>query len=65
MSGKIRKIALWTLGMALAGAILGAKGSYSRTWYGVLLDDLGLKLGGACVGLILGFVFSLRLRVSK
>ena len=61
MSGQIRKIAVWRLGMALAGAILGAKSSYSLTWYGALLDDPTFIVGGACVGLI----FSLRLRVSK
>ena len=65
MNARARKIAVWTFGMALAGAILGAKGSYAKTWYGALVDDPALILGGACIGLILGYVFALRLPVSK
>jgi len=65
MSGRTRKIAAWTIGMALAGAVLGAKGSYAHTWYGALVDNPAFILAGACVGLILGFVFSLRLPVAK
>ena len=65
MNAGARKIAAWTLGMALVGGFLGAKSSYSQTWYGALLDDPVLILGGASVGLVLGFVFSLRLRASK
>jgi hypothetical protein len=53
------------MGWLLLGHSSGAKGSHVNTWYGTLVDDPAFILGGACVGLILGFVFSLRLPVSK
>lgn len=60
-----RKIIAWAVGMALVGAILRAKASYAHRWYGVLVDDPAMILGGAGTGLFLGFLFSLRLRNSK
>jgi hypothetical protein len=65
MNNRTRKIAAWTIGMALAGAFLGAKGSHADTWYGALVDDPAFILGGAFLGLVLGFVFALRLPVSE
>jgi hypothetical protein len=52
--------------MALAGAILGSKGSYAQTWQGLLRDSYIEILIGACTGMILGYAFSRRLpKVSK
>lgn len=65
MGARTRKIVMWTLGMALAGALLGSKGSYAQTWYGALTDNPAFIIGGACFGLILGLIFSRRLPISK
>jgi NhaP-type Na+/H+ or K+/H+ antiporter len=58
---RTKKIAAWTLGMAFAGAILGSKASYSRTWYGTLFDSRWEILTGAAIGFVLGYIFSLGL----
>ena len=47
MNSRVRKILAWTVGMGLAGAILGAKSSYAQTWYGALVDQPAFVLGGA------------------
>jgi hypothetical protein len=65
MGPRIRKIIMWTVGMAFVGALLASKGSYATTWYGAFLDNPAWIFGGASIGLILGFIFSLRLPVSK
>ena len=66
MSARTTKIVLWTLGLALAGAILGSKGSYAQTWQGLLRDSYIEILIGACTGMILGSLFSRHVRkVSK
>jgi hypothetical protein len=65
MSARIRKIVIWALGMALAASLVAGKGSYAPTWYEALTDSPAAILGGACIGLILGFVFSRRMHVSK
>ena len=61
MNSRARKILAWTVGMGLAGAVLGAKSSHALTWYGALVDQPAFVLGGAGIGFILGFLFSLRL----
>ena len=58
MGARVRKIAAWTLGMALAGAIAGTKANYETTWYGALLGSPQFLIGGAFVGLVLGWAFS-------
>jgi len=66
MRGTRTKIVLWTLGLALAGAVLGSQGSYAQTWQGLLRDSYLEILIGAGTGMILGYLFSRRLRkVSK
>jgi hypothetical protein len=65
VNAKARKIAWWTLGMALVGAFLGAKGSTADKWYKTFFEEPTLIIGGACIGLILGWLFSLRLPSSK
>jgi NhaP-type Na+/H+ or K+/H+ antiporter len=45
--------------MAFAGALIGSKGSYSMTWYGVLFDARWEILIGAIIGFALGCIFSL------
>jgi hypothetical protein len=51
--------------MAFVGAILGSKASYSMTWYGTLFDSRLEILTGAAIGFALGYIFSLRLPISK
>ncbi|MCU1244064.1 MAG: hypothetical protein JWO71_4790 [Candidatus Acidoferrum typicum] len=65
MSGQMRKIIFWTLGVALVGAFFGSLDSYSQTWYGVLLDSRVEILIGAVIGAILGYTFSRRLRTTS
>jgi hypothetical protein len=58
MLATFRKCTLSLLGMAAAGSILGAKGSYARTWYGPFVDKPRYIIAGAALGLLLGLVFS-------
>ena len=62
---KMSRIVLWTIFMASIGAFLGGKDSYETTWYGALIDKPLFPFVGALIGLLLGFLFSLRLRASK
>jgi hypothetical protein len=54
------KIILWTFGMAFAGLFLTLKDPF-----GTAKDHLSVIAGFAGVGLVLGVLFSLRLRNSK
>ena len=54
------KLAAWTFGMMFAGLILGAKSSYATTWYGGLIGSPAAILIGACIGFVLGFIFTLK-----
>jgi hypothetical protein len=54
------KLAAWTFGMMFAGMILGAKSSYSLTWYGGLVSSPAAILVGACLGFVLGCIFTLK-----
>jgi hypothetical protein len=58
MTAKARKIAAWTLGMAIAGAIVGEKANYETTWYGSLLGSPQFIIGGALIGAAIGWAFS-------
>ena len=53
MARKFLKIFLWSVGVALAGALLGAKHSYTTSWYLALVDKpIYLLIGGALGSLI-------------
>lgn len=65
MNARTRKIVTWTFWMALVGALVGSKDTLAATWYGSFVIVASYILGGALVGLILGFVLSLRLPKSK
>jgi uncharacterized membrane protein YfcA len=65
MSAKTRKIVAWTIAMSLAGALLGAKGSYSDVWYTALFDSPAFIVLGAAIGLLIGSIFSRNLPASK
>jgi hypothetical protein len=54
------KIILWTFGMACAGLLLTFKDPF-----GTAKDHLSVIGGFAGIGLVLGILFSLRLRNSK
>ena len=60
MTARTTTIVLWTLGVALVGAFLRAKGSYAQTWQGLLRDSYVGILVGACTGKIPGYTFSRR-----
>jgi NhaP-type Na+/H+ or K+/H+ antiporter len=65
MSAGTRKMIMWTLGMALVGALIGSKDTLSATWYGPFVQIASYIFGGAVIGLVLGYLSSLRLRKSK
>jgi hypothetical protein len=56
----VSKIILWTFGMACAGLFLTFKDPF-----GTVKEHLSVIGGFASVGLVLGILFSLRLRNSK
>jgi len=60
MSLKLSKICSWTVGIGIAGFIMGAKVSYARNLHEALVEKsmLAAIATGALIGLILGTVFT-------
>jgi hypothetical protein len=56
MSTKALKMFTWTAGMAFAGFLIGSK--TSSTGWNFWREELRPTLLSACVGLILGWIFS-------
>ena len=54
MGRKVLKVFLWSVGVALAGAVLGAKHSYTTSWYLAFLDKPIFLLTGGALGFLIG-----------
>jgi len=54
MVRKFLKVFLWSVGVALAGAVLGAKHSYATSWYLALVDKPIFLLIGGVLGFLIG-----------